>query len=148
LLVPDPLAAVAARGWNPYWKISMLEDCLDLIGTEDVQAILRRLEATGVESLAGQVFLGGEHRGAPPEEALVPRVVMRPDAKPLSTAEKAAAVRAIREQVLDFVTKAVADQPMAVELVHARYCVDPVVGIDLAVEFLGLDRRVVRATLS
>lgn len=110
--------------------------------------MLARLGDRGVVEIDGNVFSGDSQRGLPPEAALVPTVVMAPEAAPLSPGECAAAVTAIRVEVLGVASRIAEAAPMSIGLVHARYTVRPAEGVDVGLELIGLTDRVVRVTLA
>jgi hypothetical protein len=114
----------------------------------EVQALLARLGDRGVVEIDGNVFSGDSERGLPPEEALVPTIFMAPSAAPLSAGEYAAAVTAIRVEVLGVASRIAETAPMSVGLVHARYCMRPAVGVDVDLELIGLVDRTVHVVLA
>ncbi|MCE9632114.1 MAG: hypothetical protein K8S94_15540 [Planctomycetia bacterium] len=111
------------------------------------KSLLGQLKDRGVVEIGGQFFSGDSGLGQPPEGSLSSTFVMAPTACPLLPGECAAAVTAIRDEVLGFAERLTDTAPITGTLLHARYCVRPAVGIDCDIELLGLVDRIVRISL-
>lgn len=118
------------------------------IEASNLEQLLESLRDRGVVVLEGRIFVGGSSRGTPPEEAMMPEVVMKTMAAPLTEGEKAAAILVLRQFALAVIAREVQAEPMLVELAEARYHVDPAAGVDLEIEMHGLVNRVARVSLN
>lgn len=118
------------------------------VNASDLEQFLDSLRIRGVVALEGRIFFGGNSRGTPPEEAMIPEAVMETAAAPLTEGETAAAIVAIRQFAIAVIAREVKANPMVVELAEAHYRVDINGGIDLEIEMHGLVNRVARVALN
>ncbi len=79
---------------------------------------------------------------------MTPAVIMQPEASPLTEGETAAAIVAVRDEVLALIASEIHEDPMSVELTEALYRIQPAKGLELEVVMHGLVDRVTRVSLN
>jgi hypothetical protein len=122
--------------------------CSRSVDASGLKNLLKSLAGRGVRGLDGCILMGGRSRGAPPSQAMTPRVVMEAGSTPLTDPEQAETVEFLRHQVLTILAAELVDSPMSVDMVEARYCIMHQQGLELVVEMHGLVDRVARVSIS